>query len=333
MSFWLSLLRLNCGHRVSSWIRWYLIAQCRQQRLSGVIAVIFVTSEKFYFPGFFPYLLKCWSVGNLYEKYVGEFNLENWQFFCYRILYSYDAVNKAIIPILFLFGTIGNALSLTVFCMAPSHRHLSSSYYLSALAISDTGFLINLLAVWLEDMGYRVITSGLMCPLVMYLGQVTCFLSVWLTVSFTVERFFAVCYPLTRPTVCTVARAKKVISVLTLSALIAFSYVWLIARVLDYPMPPGNPITDADGAAVMGGGGGSSSEILERMSPSLEVGNFSLENISGGATIPACAEFTIENTSGGEPQQADMFSAVLSCNNGTAAGSLITLSLPLCVAF
>ena len=98
-------------------------------------------------------------------------------------------------------------------------------------------------------------------------------------------------------------------------------------------MPPGNPITDADGAAVMGGGGGSSSEILERMSPSLEVGNFSLENISGGATIPACAEFTIENTSGGEPQQADMFSAVLSCNNGTAAGSLITLSLPLCVAF
>ncbi|CAG7715012.1 unnamed protein product [Allacma fusca] len=154
-------------------------------------------------------------------------------------LFSYQRVNQVYTPILFLFGTIGNCLSVTVFCTAPTHRHLSSSYYLSALAISDTGFLINLVAVWLEDLGYHVITTELTCPLVMYLGQVTCFLSVWLTVSFTVERFFAVCYPLTRPTVCTVARAKKVITVLTLVALVAFSYVWLIARALDFPIGPG----------------------------------------------------------------------------------------------
>jgi len=130
---------------------------------------------------------------------------------------------------------MGNCLSVIVFCINANHRGLSSSYYLSALAISDTGFLINLFALWLDGMGVGVLSTQFGCTFIMFSGQVTCFVSVWLTVAFTIERFFAVCAPLSRPRVCTVSKAKKVICGLTGFALIAFSYVLVIARVKVIP--------------------------------------------------------------------------------------------------
>ncbi|XP_049792373.1 uncharacterized protein LOC126199494 [Schistocerca nitens] len=43
------------------------------------------------------------------------------------------------------------------------------------------------------------------------MSSVFSFLSVWLIVAFTVERFIAVQYPLHRPRVCTVSRAKTIV--------------------------------------------------------------------------------------------------------------------------
>jgi len=106
-----------------------------------------------------------------------------------------------------------------------------------ALAISDTGFLTSLFIVWLNS--WRILeTSSLTCPFVMYIGQVTCFLSVWLIVAFTMERFIVVRYPLLRSSVCTASRAKKIIGLLTLLSLLLFSYVWYIARVIEFPLGP-----------------------------------------------------------------------------------------------
>lgn len=148
-----------------------------------------------------------------------------------RLEHTAELLDYYYTPILCFFGAMGNCLSVTVFCSNANHRSLSSSYYLSALAISDTGFLINLFAVWLDGMGVGILATNFGCPFVMYSGQVTCFLSVWLTVAFTVERFFAVYSPLLRPVYCTVSKAKKVIFGLTTFALIAFSYVIFIAKV------------------------------------------------------------------------------------------------------
>ncbi|KAI5701904.1 hypothetical protein M8J75_014552 [Diaphorina citri] len=53
--------------------------------------------------------------------------------------------------------------------------------------------------------------------------HVCSFLSVWFVVAFTVERFIAVRYPLHRPSMCTVARAKVILISLTLMALALYS--------------------------------------------------------------------------------------------------------------
>ena len=57
-------------------------------------------------------------------------------------------------------------------------------------------------------------------------------------------------YPLTRPTVCTVARAKKVIGLITTVALVAFSYVWVIATVI----PVSDQFDDSNSTIISGEG-------------------------------------------------------------------------------
>lgn len=155
--------------------------------------------------------------------------------FIYRLLQTGLLIDKYYTPLLCLFGALGNSLSLAIFCCNSKHRSQSSSYYLSALAVSDTGFLLNLFAVWLETVYGGVITSDLMCPLVMYLGQVTCFLSIYLMVAFTIERYVAVHYPFSRPSICTRSKAKKVIIAIAAIALVIFSYAWVIAKVVKIP--------------------------------------------------------------------------------------------------
>lgn len=144
-------------------------------------------------------------------------------------------VDKYYTPLLCLFGALGNCLSLAVFCMDAKYRSQSSSYYLSALALSDTGFLLNVFVVWLEGVYGGVITLDITCPLVMYLGQVTCFMSVYFTVAFSIERYVAVHYPFSRPRICTRSKAKKAIGVITVLALLLFSYAWVIAKVITIP--------------------------------------------------------------------------------------------------
>lgn len=58
-----------------------------------------------------------------------------------------------------------------------------------------------------------------MCHLIVYLTGVSSFLSVWLVLAFTVERFVAVKYPLLRQSVCTVTRAKITIAILVVFAM------------------------------------------------------------------------------------------------------------------
>ncbi len=145
--------------------------------------------------------------------------------------------DKYYTPLLCLLGCIGNSLSFLVFCADSQYRSQSSSWYLSALAISDTLYLFNVFLVWLEScISQGVLTWGeLSCPLIMYIGQVACFMSVYLILAFSVERCLAVHFPLSQLSSSGVSKAKKVITLLTVVSLALFSYVWVIAKVVQVP--------------------------------------------------------------------------------------------------
>lgn len=113
------------------------------------------------------------------------------------------------IPILVSFGTIDNGLSICVF-FSSEFRKKTSSYYLGALAICDTGFLISIFVYCLALFhGFRLGYQPGFCQFFIFLSKLCRCLSAWFILAFTVERLVAVCYPLRRKFMCTVVRRIK----------------------------------------------------------------------------------------------------------------------------
>jgi hypothetical protein len=75
-------------------------------------------------------------------------------------------------PLLVGLGSIGNILSVFVF-FGTKLRKLSSSYYLSALASSDTGFLVTLFGVWLNLIDVPWFNKDGFCQISIYLTMVS----------------------------------------------------------------------------------------------------------------------------------------------------------------
>lgn len=121
-------------------------------------------------------------------------------------------------PLIMVTGSIGNIFSVVVF-FRTKLRKLSSSYYLAALGISDTVFLLMNFIPWFPS-GAELQSNDFVCKLTTFLCGVSSVLSAWFVVAFTIERFIAVLYPLKRQTMCTVRRAKIVIVGLLIAGLI-----------------------------------------------------------------------------------------------------------------
>ncbi|XP_069178446.1 thyrotropin-releasing hormone receptor-like [Procambarus clarkii] len=178
-----------------------------------------------------------------YDNYISyeydSYNLTDEQWGIVRQLNTYY------VPLLIVVGFVGNLLSCVVF-LNTRLRMRSSSYYLAALAIADVTYLFILFLVWLDLLGFNTFNINVMCQLEIYLGSVSSSLSVWLTVAFTVERFIAVQYPLQRPTVCTVHRAKTVIILLSAFSVTVHLYVFVTAGVVVHHDEDGTPITECN---------------------------------------------------------------------------------------
>lgn len=137
-------------------------------------------------------------------------------------------------PCLVILGVLGNSLSVFVF-FKTKLKKLSSSYYLAALALSDSFFLISLFFSWLPLIGLDVYNKPVACEVIIYTSSVSAFLSVWLVLAFTAERFLAVGYPFRRQTVWKIShtkRAKTVIFVLFVLALVIYLPYVLFAGVI-----------------------------------------------------------------------------------------------------
>lgn len=163
-------------------------------------------------------------------------NYYNWSDYpesdCYPFEEILELNHTYYLPTLIVIGVIGNILSCVVF-LTTHLRMRSSSYYLAALACADLGFLVALFIVWLSSaVDVPIFHVNGFCQFIVYLSSVCGFLSVWLIVAFTVERFIAVQYPLHRPHMCTVARAKAIIFYLAGFALVSHSYVFITSGII-----------------------------------------------------------------------------------------------------
>lgn len=115
------------------------------------------------------------------------------------------AINLYYPPILIVFGSIGNALTFIVY-IKPKFRGRISAMYIASLAVLDTVMLyIGLLQYWiLFNFASNVLTHA-HCKGMFFVVNFVGNYSHWVIVLFTVDRFFAVCYPLK----CAHLRTKK----------------------------------------------------------------------------------------------------------------------------
>ncbi|ELU02212.1 hypothetical protein CAPTEDRAFT_26949, partial [Capitella teleta] len=139
------------------------------------------------------------------------------------------------LPVLIFSGLLGNSISFAVLTRSRSLKQLTSTVYLAFLNVVDSLFLLVLLTGWLGWLGLSLFHLSGSCQITIYLSYVSSFLSTWGVVSFTVERFIAIHYPLKHRALCSRARAIRTVLALSAAALAFYAYNLCINGVVDVP--------------------------------------------------------------------------------------------------
>ncbi|KAK2157684.1 hypothetical protein NP493_1854g00012 [Ridgeia piscesae] len=152
----------------------------------------------------------------------------------YVVFFRHLLVNLELylVPLIVLVGVIGNTLSFVVFVATHLKRN-SCHIYLASLAIADNAFLLLVLISWSARLGVPLYNRRGWCQLLAYLMYVSSFLSVWYVVTFTLERYIAVCFPLKRNVVCIAKVAKRAVISLSALALVGYFFVLFMFGVVE----------------------------------------------------------------------------------------------------
>ena len=117
---------------------------------------------------------------------------------------------KSAIPIVVVFGVLGNVLNIVV--LTRKWMRSSTNYYLTSLAIYDILYLVFVLT--------QLQKPNDIVEVCLNIASNT---GVWLTLTFTIERYICVCHPMRGIVLCTPKRAKYVIvGVCIAGALVTF---------------------------------------------------------------------------------------------------------------
>ena len=139
-------------------------------------------------------------------------------------------VDRLVTPVWYFIGICGNIISARLWTTRKMRRNNSSAVYLSALAISDTSFL--LLHV-MQELQYawdvKTLDYPVLCETYFVLYLSAQYLSPLLVLGFTTERWIAVCRPFQKERFCTEGRAVRITVSLVASSLmlcVIQSYFW-----------------------------------------------------------------------------------------------------------
>lgn len=141
------------------------------------------------------------------------------------------AVNRYGLPLIVVIGFIGNLLSFLVFVFSRLKR-ISTSVYLAALAVSDSGFLLCVGIGWFDNMGIRFFHYNGICQILVYATFVFSFTSIWFVNAFTGEMYIAVFHPKKSVKLCTVSCARKVVGALSAFAGLFYLFSFWTATVI-----------------------------------------------------------------------------------------------------
>ncbi|XP_067637221.1 uncharacterized protein Proc-R isoform X2 [Eurosta solidaginis] len=122
-------------------------------------------------------------------------------------------VQRILVPCVFVIGLLGNSVSIYV--LTRKRMRCTTNIYLTALAITDIIYLTMALLLSLKHYDYvqRHVEIFWKCyGYVVWLCDACAYISIYIAVCFTIERFIAIRYPLKRQTFCTESLAKKVIT-------------------------------------------------------------------------------------------------------------------------
>lgn len=147
-------------------------------------------------------------------------------------------VQRVLVPLIMVIGIIGN--SITIVIMTRRRMRSSTNNYLAALATFDMLYLIFTFilsfARYPNSNDPKYYYYWKLWPFSLMIADCCSNSSVWLTVTFTIERYIVVSHPIKGKIICTESRSRKVVLCVLL---ICFTYTlptpfeWLIIEKLD----------------------------------------------------------------------------------------------------
>lgn len=145
-------------------------------------------------------------------------------------------MNGFLAIVVIVLGLIGN--SLTVIVLTRRTMHSSTNCYLTALAIWDAMVLFGtffLMVLPQLSIGFQGYVFPYIVKYIYPFALIAQTATLWLTVSFTVERYIAVCHPLKAARMCTIARARMVIAFVSLTSFLFNLNRWFDYKIVSRP--------------------------------------------------------------------------------------------------
>ncbi|XP_052783042.1 FMRFamide receptor-like [Mya arenaria] len=133
-------------------------------------------------------------------------------------------LERYFVPFIAVIGVLGNLLALTVF-LRKSMRNNSSSFFLAVRCLSDAGFLLVLMVIWVSTVFELYLSKVLfVCKALIFLTYVFGCLSVWLVIFVTAENYTRICKPFLVHRLCKTLYAKNIFFVILVVIISSYSF-------------------------------------------------------------------------------------------------------------